>query len=99
MVILYPRTFALELLGPRGSGKTQLLRELRARLGGGPPRAAAAEAGTFPPSLAVCSLPQLEGKAIERLGAVGLNKIPSWLRPGFEQRRANSRGFGDDGGK
>jgi ABC-type iron transport system FetAB ATPase subunit/GNAT superfamily N-acetyltransferase len=73
-----PEDFSIGVvLGPRGSGKSQFLKELRDRLGS----VHTAEMEEFGRRTAVCSLPGLGGAAIDRLGAVGLNKIPSWLRP------------------
>jgi ABC-type glutathione transport system ATPase component len=69
------------VFGPSGSGKTTLAQMLarRAKLDS---RVSSMEASpVFRKDIAVVSHPDFKGEALNRLSAVGLNKIPSWCRP------------------
>ena len=66
-----PDQFSLGLIvGPSGSGKTTLLAQFGEQAD-----------VIWDPSRAVCSHFDSADDARERLGAVGLNSIPSWMRP------------------
>lgn len=79
-----PEDFSIGLIvGPSGSGKSTLLRSI------GEP-----EVIDWPANRAVCSSFGTADNARERLGAVGLNSVPSWMKPyrvlsGGEQFRAD----------
>lgn len=69
--IIVPEDFAIGLVvGPSGTGKTSAL-----RLIGETSRA------EWNPEMAVCSHFASADDAIDRLGAVGLNSIPAWMKP------------------
>eukprot|EP00928_Gymnodinium_smaydae_P056679 TRINITY_DN40011_c0_g1_i1.p1 TRINITY_DN40011_c0_g1~~TRINITY_DN40011_c0_g1_i1.p1 ORF type:complete len:864 (+),score=122.17 TRINITY_DN40011_c0_g1_i1:150-2594(+) len=74
-----PDDFSLAVVfGPSGSGKSSLLQELAGHFGlfkGAP------EIVEFPADMAVCSHPGMNGESIDRLSCVGLNRVPSWLKP------------------
>lgn len=70
-VLTPPQVWSLGVIvGPSGSGKTTLLRQF------GEPTPV-----TWHPDLAIASHFSSARDAQERLGAVGLNSIPAWLRP------------------
>lgn len=66
-----PESYGIGLIvGPSGSGKSTLLRGI-----------GASDSLPWDASMAIASHFASSDDAIERLGAVGLNSIPAWLRP------------------
>ena len=74
-----PEDFELAVIyGPSGSGKSSLLEDLVQHYGA---ERLAPQAFDFCAHKAICSHPGWQGNSIDRLGCVGLNRVPSWLKP------------------